>query len=199
MSFDVNTAAVLRTFHAQSLDIDLGVTKEEGQIGAGDQGIMFGYACNQTKEFMPLPIQLAHHLQNGSLRYANLRPSVSRAGRQDAGHPADRDGRPVRADYIVIAASHTPDVATRNGRYTTEEAKQEIIAKVVRPVVSDLIDERTKIPTGPASSWSAVRSAKLGRKKLSVDIENGSRRMRRGRLPIVTSMSVVPAIGRCQA
>jgi S-adenosylmethionine synthetase len=56
-----------------------------------------------------------------------------------------RDGRPVRADCIVIAASHTPSVVTRDGRYTTEEAKQEIIANVVRPVVGDLIDERTKI------------------------------------------------------
>ncbi len=144
--FDVNTAAVLRTFHAQSPDIDVGVTKEEGQIGAGDQGMMFGYACNQTKEFMPLPIQLAHHLakrlagvrKSGDLRY--LGPDGKTQVTVEY-----RDGRPVRADYIVIAASHTPDVVTRDGRYTTEEAKQEIIAKVVRPVIIDLIDERTKI------------------------------------------------------
>jgi len=56
-----------------------------------------------------------------------------------------RDGRPVRVDYVVIAASHTPDVVTRDGKYTTEEAKQEIIATVVQPVVGDLIDEKTKI------------------------------------------------------
>ena len=144
--FDVNTAAVLRTFHAQSPDIDLGVTKEEGQIGAGDQGMMFGYACNQTKEFMPLPIQLAHHLAK---RLAEVRKSRDLRYLGPDGKTQVtveyRDGRPVRADYIVIAASHTPDVVTRDGRYTTEEAKQEIIAKVVRPVVSDLIDERTKI------------------------------------------------------
>ena len=144
--FDVNTAAVLRTFHAQSPDIDLGVTKEEGQIGAGDQGMMFGYACNQTKEFMPLPIQLAHHLAKrlAEVRKSRDLPYLGPDGKTQV-TVEYRDGRPVRVDYVVIAASHTPDVVTRDGKYTTEEAKQEIIAKVVRPVVSDLIDERTKI------------------------------------------------------
>ena len=144
--FDVNTAAVLRTFHVQSPDIDLGVTKEEGQIGAGDQGMMFGYACNQTKEFMPLPIQLAHHLAKrlAEVRKSRDLPYLGPDGKTQV-TVEYRDGRPVRADYIVIAASHTPDVVTPDGSYTTEEAKQEIIAKVVRPVVGDLIDEKTKI------------------------------------------------------
>jgi S-adenosylmethionine synthetase len=144
--FDVNTAAVLRTLHAQSPDIDLGVTKDEGQIGAGDQGMMFGYACTQTKELMPLPIQLAHRLAKrlAEMRKSRDLPYLGPDGKTQV-TVEYRDGRPVRVDYIVIAASHTPDVVTRDGKYTTEEAKQEIIAKVARPVVGDLIDERTKI------------------------------------------------------
>jgi S-adenosylmethionine synthetase len=126
--------------HAQSPDIDLGVTKEEGQIGAGDQGMMFGYACNQTKEFMPLPIQLAHHLAKrlAEVRKSKDLPYLGPDGKTQVTMEY-RDGRPVRVDYVVIAASHTPDVVTRDGKYTSEEAKQEIIA----------------------NSWSAVRSAIL--------------------------------------
>jgi len=144
--FDVNTAAVLQALHAQSPDIDLGVTRQEGQIGAGDQGMMFGYACNQTKELMPLPIQLAHRLARrlAEVRKSRDLPYLGPDGKTQV-TVEYRDGRPVRVDYVVIAASHTPDVVTRDGKYTTEEAKQEIIATVVQPVVGDLIDEKTKI------------------------------------------------------
>ena len=144
--FDVNTAAILRTIHAQSPDIDLGVTKGGGQIGAGDQGLMFGYACTQTPELMPLPIQLAHRL---AMRLAEVRktkelPYLGPDGKTQV-TVEYQDGKPVRVEYIVIAASHTAAVVTRDGRYTTEEAKQEIIDKVVRPVVGGLIDARTTI------------------------------------------------------
>jgi S-adenosylmethionine synthetase len=144
--FDVNTAAVLRTLHAQSPDIDLGVTKEGGQIGAGDQGMMFGYACNQTKELMPLPIQLAHQLAKrlAEVRKSRDLPYLGPDGKSQV-TVEYRDGRPARVDYVVIAASHTPDVVSRDGKHTTDEAKQEIIAKVVRPVIGDLIDQKTKI------------------------------------------------------
>ena len=144
--FDVNTAAILRTLHAQSPDINLGVTKEAGQIGAGDQGLMFGYACTQTPELMPLPIQLAHRL---SMRLAEVRkkkelPYLGPDGKTQV-TVEYQDGKPVRVDYVVIAASHTDAVVTPDGRYTTKEAKQEIIDKVVRPVVGDLMDAKTTI------------------------------------------------------
>jgi S-adenosylmethionine synthetase len=144
--FDVNTAAIVRTIHAQSPDISQGVTREDGQIGAGDQGIMFGYACNQTKELMPLPITLAHQL---AMKLTDVRkqkelPYLGPDGKTQVTMEY-RDGKPLRVDYVVIAASHTDEVVTPNGRFTTEEAKQEIIAKVVRPVVGDLADKQTTI------------------------------------------------------
>ena len=144
--FDINSAAILQTIHAQSRDIDLGVTKEDGQIGAGDQGLMFGYACNQTKELMPLPIQLAHQL---ALRLAEVRkkkelPYLGPDGKTQV-TVEYQDGKPVRVDYVVIAASHTNAAVTRDGKYTTDQAKQEIGDRVVRPVVGDLMDARTRI------------------------------------------------------
>lgn len=144
--FDVNTAAILRTIHAQSPDIDLGVTKEAGQIGAGDQGLMFGYACTQTAELMPLPIQLAHRL---AMRLAEARkkkelPYLGPDGKTQV-TVEYQDGKPVRVEYIVIAASHTDAVVTPDGRYTTEEATREIIDKVVRPVVGGLMDAKTTV------------------------------------------------------
>ena len=144
--FDVNTAAILRTIHAQSPDIDLGVTKQVGQIGAGDQGLMFGYACTQTAELMPLPIQLAHRL---AMRLAEVRkkqelPYLGPDGKTQV-TVEYQDGKPVRVDYVVIAASHTAAAVTPDGKYTTEDAKREIIDKVVRPVVGDLMDARTRV------------------------------------------------------
>ena len=144
--FDVNTAAIVRTIHAQSPDISQGVTRKDGQIGAGDQGMMFGYACNQTKELMPLPITLAHQL---AMKLAEVRkqkelPYLGPDGKTQV-TVEYRDGKPLRVDYVVIAASHTDEVMTPDGRFTTEEAKQEIITKVVRPVVGDLADEQTTI------------------------------------------------------
>ncbi len=144
--FDVNTAAIVRTIHAQSPDISQGVTKEGGKIGAGDQGIMFGYACNQTEELMPLPIMLAHKL---ALRLAEVRkqkvlPYLGPDGKTQV-TVEYRDGKPLRVDYVVIAASHTDDVVTPDGKFTTDEAKQAIVDQVVRPVVGDVLDEKTTI------------------------------------------------------
>ncbi len=144
--FDVNTAAIVRTIHAQSPDISQGVTREGGQIGAGDQGIMFGYACTQTKELMPLPIMLAHQLamKLAEVRKQKVLPYLGPDGKTQVTIEY-RDGKPLRVDYVVIAASHTDEVVTPDGQFTTEEAKQEIVASVVHPVVGDLLDEKTMI------------------------------------------------------
>ncbi|BCS32052.1 S-adenosylmethionine synthase [Luteitalea sp. TBR-22] len=144
--FDVNTAAILRTIHAQSPDIARGVMQAGGQIGAGDQGLMFGYACSQTPELMPLPIQLAHRL---ATRLADVRkrkelPYLGPDGKTQV-TVEYQGGKPLRVDHVVIAASHTAAVVTRDGTHTTDEAKQEIVDQVVRPVIGGLLDERTTI------------------------------------------------------
>jgi S-adenosylmethionine synthetase len=144
--FDINTAAIIRTIHAQSPDISMGVSKKGKEIGAGDQGIMFGYACRQTEELMPLPITLAHKLAMTltEVRKKKVLPYLGPDGKTQV-TVEYRDGKPVRVDYVVIAASHTAAAVTRDGKFTTDAAKQEIIAKVVRPVVGDLLDKKTKI------------------------------------------------------
>jgi len=144
--FDVNTAAIVRTIHAQSPDISQGVSREGGQIGAGDQGIMFGYACNQTEELMPLPITMAHQLARklSEVRKQKVLPYLGPDGKTQV-TVEYRDGKPLRIDYVVIAASHTNEVVTPDGMYTTEDAKQEIITEVVQPVVGHLLDEESTI------------------------------------------------------
>ncbi len=144
--FDVNTAAIIRTIHAQSPDIALGVGRTGGEIGAGDQGLMFGYACSQTPELMPLPIILAHRLamKLAEVRKAHILPYLGPDGKTQV-TVEYRDSKPLRVDYVVIAASHTDEVVTSDGKFTTDDAKKEIIAKVVRPVIGELADRKTQI------------------------------------------------------
>jgi S-adenosylmethionine synthetase len=144
--FDVNTAAVIRTIHAQSPDIAAGVGRPDGQIGAGDQGLMFGYACRQTEELMPLPIMLAHRLARklAEVRKTKLLPYLGPDGKTQV-TVEYRGGKPVRVEHVIVAASHTEDVVTKDGRFTTDDAKQEIIDRVVRPVIGELEDRKTKV------------------------------------------------------
>jgi len=144
--FDVNTAAVVRTIHAQSPDISMGVSRKGKKIGAGDQGLMFGYACNQTKELMPLPITLAHKLamKLSQIRKKKVLPYLGPDGKTQV-TVEYRDGKAVRVDYVVIAASHTDEVVTPDGKFTTDEAKQEIVDRVVRPVAGGLLDKKSVI------------------------------------------------------
>ena len=151
--FDANTCAVFTAIDEQSADIAMGVDKaleakenkmsdaEIEAIGAGDQGMMFGYATNETPEFMPYPISLAHKLskkltdvrKDGTLKY--LRPD----GKSQVSVEYDENGKPVRFEAIVISTQHDDDV-------TQEQIHKDIRKYVIDPVVpAEKIDDNTKI------------------------------------------------------
>ncbi|MBW2619354.1 MAG: methionine adenosyltransferase [Deltaproteobacteria bacterium] len=144
MGFDWETCAVITSLDHQSPDISQGVTAGEGlhdEQGAGDQGLMFGFACKETPELMPLPISLAHKLaqrlarvrKNGALGF--LRPD----GKTQVTIEYDREGNPLRVEALVIAAQHSPDV-----KY--EKLKTAIIDEVVRKVIpEEMLDGDTKL------------------------------------------------------
>ena len=174
---DYNSMAVLSMIHSQSPDISQGVSgkglaKYKGQQGAGDQGMMFGFACNETKELMPLPITMAHDLLKhaAKLRKNNiikwLRPdSKSQVTVEYAGN------KPVRIDAVVIAHQHDPDVSHK----TIESA---IIEQVIRPVLepSGLLDKKTKYyinPTGRFVIGGPFGDTGLTGRKIIVDTYGG--------------------------
>ncbi len=139
--FDYETCAIVNTIHGQSPDINQGVSIG----GAGDQGIMFGYACNETKEYMPLPITLAHKLVR---RMADVR----RAGVLKYLGPDCKsqvtveyhNEKPHRIDSVVIACQHTDEVLDKSGKHITPKSRQELIEVVAKPVLKGLIDKNTK-------------------------------------------------------
>ncbi len=137
--FDYRSCGVLRTLHSQSPDISRGVTEGEGlhaEQGAGDQGMMFGFACNETESLMPLPIQLAHRLVE---RLAEVRQSEQLAWLRPDGKSqvtvAYEKGLPAGLHTIVISTQHSTDVVDPKTDNMDEEAKREIVQKVIRPVV----------------------------------------------------------------
>ena len=180
--FDGNACAVITSIDEQSGDIAMGVNKaleykqgelqeEAEETGAGDQGIMFGFACDETPELMPLPIALAHKLarqltnvrKSGLLRY--LRPD----GKTQVTIEYD-DDRPVRVDTIVISTQHDPDVSL-------EQIRSDMIKHVIRPVVdSALLDDETKYfvnPTGRFVIGGPQGDSGLTGRKIIVDTYGG--------------------------
>ncbi len=144
--FDVNTCTISRSIHKQSPDIRMGVSLPGGAIGAGDQGMVFGFACNQTAELMPLPIMLAHKLamRLAEVRKKEILPYLGPDGKTQV-TVEYRDGKPARVDHVVIAAQHGRDALTRDGQRMTDDAKQEIISRVVTPVLGRFVDRKTRI------------------------------------------------------
>lgn len=178
--FDCDSCAVISSVHEQSPDIAMGVDKaweaKNGEItdkfdtGAGDQGLMFGFACNETPELMPLPISLAHKLarqltdvrKNGTLTY--LRPD----GKTQV--TVEYDGnKPVRIDTIVVSTQHSDNV-------DIEELRRDIVKQVIEPIVPADLMKDTKIyinPTGRFVVGGPMGDSGLTGRKIIVDTYGG--------------------------
>lgn len=139
--FDYETCAILNAIHGQSPDISQGV--DSG--GAGDQGIMVGYACKETPEFMPLPIMLAHKLTQrlAEVRKKNILGYLGPDGKSQV-TVEYRNSKPYRVDSVVIACQHTEEILDSTGKRIADKAKQEIIETVVKPIIKEYLDEKTK-------------------------------------------------------
>jgi S-adenosylmethionine synthetase len=135
------TCAVINTLASQSPDIAQGV--DTG--GAGDQGSMVGYACNETPELMPLPIALAHRLTRRltELRKKGIVGYLAPDGKSQVTVEYE-DGKPARVNSVVIAAQHTEEVLDKDGKNMSGDAKKELIEKVIKELIGDLVDEDTK-------------------------------------------------------
>jgi S-adenosylmethionine synthetase len=174
MGFDADTCAVLVTLDKQSPDISIGVTEGEGlfkEQGAGDQGLMFGFASDETPQLMPMAIQYAHQLTLGLTRA--MKDGVLPFLRPDGKSQVTVeyvDDQPVRVDTVVIAAQHNPEV-------TNEELQNGIIEKVIKNVIpGELLDEKTRFlinSTGRFVVGGPLGDCGLTGRKIIVDTYGG--------------------------
>ncbi len=139
--FDYHSCAILNAIGRQSPDISQGVTEGKGssqEQGAGDQGLMVGYACRETEELMPLPIMLAHRLcfKLAQVRKEKVLPWLGPDGKSQV-TVEFRNGQAVSIPRVVIAAQHLHEVVDESGQFMTEEAKQAILDEVIKPVLKD--------------------------------------------------------------
>ena len=180
--FDCDTCGVITSIDEQSADIALGVDKSleskenadaELGHGAGDQGMMFGYACDETPELMPLPLSLAQKLckRMAEVRKSGLLNYMRPDGKSQVTVEYDENNRPVRVDTVVISTQHNPDV-------TLEQIRQDMIDQVAKVVIpASLLDENTKYyinPTGRFVKGGSAADAGLTGRKIIVDTYGGS-------------------------
>ena len=180
--FDCDTCAVITSVDEQSPDIAMGVDKslenkngEDAELGhgAGDQGMMFGYACDETPELMPLPLSLAQKLckQMTLVRKTGILPYMRPDGKSQVTVEYDENNRPVRVDTVVISTQHNPDV-------TLDQIRRDMVEQVVKVVIpADMLDENTKYyvnPTGRFVKGGPAADAGLTGRKIIVDTYGGS-------------------------
>ena len=183
--FDANTCAVFVALDEQSPDIAMGVDRalesrtetamsdeEIAEIGAGDQGMMFGYATNETPEFMPFPIALAHKLTRrlSEVRKTGVLPYLRPDGKSQVSVEYDEEGHPARLEAVVLSAQHDPDVSQQK---IYEDIKREVFDAVLP---QDMIDAQTKIyvnPTGRFVIGGPHGDAGLTGRKIIVDTYGG--------------------------
>ena len=172
--FDYHTCAILNAIHTQSPDIAMGVDKG----GAGDQGMMMGYACNETPELMPLPIMLAHKLclKMAELRKKNILKYLGPDGKSQV-TVEYHDDKPARVTSVVLASQHTEEVIDKKTGLFSEGARKEIIEKVARPVLKNYLDKETQFyinQTGLFLIGGPQSDTGMTGRKIIVDTYGGS-------------------------
>jgi len=149
--FDSESCAILNAIHSQSPDIAQGV--DTG--GAGDQGLMSGYACRETEELMPLPIMLAHKLcrQLATVRRQRILPYLGPDGKSQV-TVEYRDGQPHRVEAVVIATQHSDEILDHTKKRMTEKSVEEVIDQVIMPTIpKEMIDNNTKFYVNPTGKF----------------------------------------------